>query len=66
MNLDKSVRNNDGENFLNQGSVTVEVHTQLINALGNIESRKSIRNHTFIHTTLIIRVTNITVGKPNM
>ena len=48
--------------FLNQGAVTVEVHTQLRNALINIKRKKAIINHYSIHTTLIISAMNITAG----
>ena len=50
------------EILLNQGSFTVEVHTQLRNALRNSERKNSIRNHPLIHATLIISVMNVTVG----
>ena len=48
--------------FLNQGAVTVEVHTQLRNALNNGKSKNAIINHYLIYTTLIISVMNVTVG----
>ena len=48
--------------FLNQGAVTVEVHTQLINYLINSKMKNAIKNYPLIHKTLIIRVMNITVG----
>ena len=48
--------------FTDQGAITVEVHTQLINALRNRKSKKYIRNHSLIHATLPISVMNITVG----
>ena len=47
--------------FCNQGAVTVEVHTQLINYLSNIESKTDIKKYPSIHTTLIISVMNVTV-----
>ena len=47
--------------FLNKGAFTVEVHTQLGNALINRKSKKDIRNHPLIHVTRIIIVMNITV-----
>ena len=50
------------QTFLNQGAVTVEVHTQLRNALNKSEIKKAIRNHPLIHGTLIISVMNIRVG----
>ena len=31
--------------------------------LNNSERKKTIRNHPFIHTTIIISITNIMVGK---
>ena len=46
--------------FLNQGAVTVEVHTQLINDLNNNKREKSKRNHSSIHATLIISILNVT------
>ena len=48
--------------FINQGVVTVEVHTQLKNASSNIEMVRVIINHPSIHVTIIIRVMNIMVG----
>ena len=47
--------------FLNQGTVTVEGLTQMINDLRNSESKKGIWNHTLIHATLIISVMSATV-----
>ena len=51
-----------GETLLNQGAVTVEVHTQLINDSKTRERKKAIINHPLIHATLIISAMNITVG----
>ena len=48
--------------FLNQGAVTVEVHTQLIIILINNERKKDIRNTPLTHATIIIIVMNVTVG----
>ena len=48
--------------MLNQGAVTVEVHTRLINDLRNRKRQKSIRNHPLILVSLIISVINIMVG----
>ena len=48
--------------FLNQGSVTEEVHIQPKNALNINEGERDIRNHPLIHRTLIIIVMNVTVG----
>ena len=48
--------------FLDQGAVTVEVHTQLINYLRKSEGGKSIRNHPSIHATPIISIMKVTVG----
>ena len=50
------------ETFLNQGAVTVEVYTQLINALINRKIKKYISNHPLIHATLMVSVTNLTIG----
>ena len=47
--------------LINQGAITVEVHTQLINDLSNSEREKDIINHPLIHTTLIISVMNVTI-----
>ena len=38
----------------------MEVHIKFINALSNRESKKAIRNHPSIHTTLIISGMNAT------
>ena len=46
--------------LLNQGAFTVEVQTQLINDLINIESKQAVINHPLIHETLIISVINVT------
>ena len=43
LSLYNPVRNNEGKTFLNQGTVTVEVHTQLINDLNNRESKLYIK-----------------------
>ena len=51
-----------GNVFINQGAVTMEVHTQANNDLKNIKRKKAIRNHHLIHGTLIISVMNVTVG----
>ena len=51
-----------GEIFLNQYSVNVEVHIQLINYLSNSKREKSIRNNPLIHATIIIIVMNVIVG----
>ena len=64
LNLENSVRNNERDFFLNQGAVTVEVHTQLRDALNNTERRKATRKHLSIHATLIISVLNVMVGNP--
>ena len=50
------------QSFLNQGAVTVEVHTQMGNVLSNRESKIDIINHPSIHATIIIRLLNVTVG----
>ena len=50
------------QKIINQSIVAVKVHTQLINALNNSKRKNSIRNHPFIHKTLIINVINVTVG----
>ena len=50
------------KHFLDQGAVTVEIHTQLINYLSNIESKRAIINHPSIHESLIISVMNVMVG----
>ena len=47
--------------MINKGAVTVEVHTQIKNALSSIERIRYIRIHPSIYTTLIIFVLNITV-----
>ena len=47
--------------LLNQGAVTVEVHTKLKNALSNKEGIRAIINHLSINSTLIISMLNITV-----
>ena len=57
--MDNSVRNNEKEKCLNQGELTVDIHTQLINALRNSERKKAIRNHPLNHETLIISLMNI-------
>ena len=44
-NLDNSVRNNARDFFLNQGAVTVKVHTQIRIALSTIEKKKAVINH---------------------
>ena len=49
------------ENFLNQGELTVDVQTQLINASRNGERKKAIRNHPLNQETLIISLMNILV-----
>ena len=54
------VGNNEKYFFLNQGAVTAEVHTSLINSLNNRKREKSIRNQPLIHATLIKIVMNIT------
>ena len=48
--------------FLNQGAVTVEVHTQMKSYSSNRESIRAIINHPSIHTTLIISVLNVMFG----
>ena len=50
------------QNFLNNGAVTVEFHTQLRNALNNSERKQDIINHPLIHRTLIIIAINVMVG----
>ena len=50
------------KNLINQGTVTVEVHTQLRNTLNNSEREKFIRNHPLIHGTIIISVIKVAVG----
>ena len=57
--MDNSVRNNKRENFPNQGELTADVHTQLINVLRNSERKKAIRNDPLNHETLIISLMNI-------
>ena len=47
--------------FLNQGTVTVEVHTKLIMFSKQNDRKKAIRNYPSIHTTLIISLINVTV-----
>ena len=44
------------EILINQGTITVDVHNRLRNALNNRESKKDKKNHHSIHTTLIISV----------
>ena len=61
LDLENSVGNNERENFLNQGEVTLQVHTQLINSLSNREIIKDIINDPSIHTTLLISVMNVMV-----
>ena len=48
--------------FLNQGAVTVEVHTQMRDYSSNSERINDIINHPLIHATLIKIVLNVTVG----
>ena len=48
--------------LLNQGTVTVEVHTQLRNTLSNREIKTAIINHPLTHTTLMISIISVTVG----
>ena len=62
LNLDNSVRNNERTSFLNQGAVTVEVHSEMKNYSSNREIIRSIRNHPSINATLIISVLNVMVG----
>ena len=62
MNLDNSVGNNKRALFLNQGRVTVEVHTQPKKALSNSKRKNATRNHPLIHATIIISVTNVMNG----
>ena len=62
LNLDNSVRNNDRRVLINQGAVTVEVHTQLRNYLSNRKNKNAIRNHPSIHATLIIKIMNVKVA----
>ena len=62
MGLDNSAINDERENSLNQGTVTVEVHTQLINCLSNRKFKKDLINHPLIHATLIIIAMEVTVG----
>ena len=47
--------------FLNQGAVTVEVHTKPKNYLRSRERERSIRKHPLIHATIMIIVMNVTV-----
>ena len=46
--------------MLNQGALTVKVHTQLRSDLRNRESKRATRKHPSIHATLIIRVMDVT------
>ena len=48
--------------FLNHGAITVYVHTKLKNVLSNSKSKKAVINLPLIHATLIINLTNVTVG----
>ena len=57
MNLDNSVRTIERENF----PATVEVRTELKNALISSKMEKSIMNHSLIHATLILSVMSIKV-----
>ena len=50
------------QTLINQCAVTVEAHTQLINALNNIKMENYIKNHSLIHANIIISVINVTVG----
>ena len=47
--------------FLIKSAATIEFHTRLRNALSNIKDKESIRNHPFIHETLITIVIKVTV-----
>ena len=47
--------------FLNQSTVTVDICTQMINALSNREKKNAVINQPFIHATIIISVMNKTV-----
>ena len=49
------------QNVLNKGAVTVEVHTQLRNALSNSKRRKAIINHPLNHRNIIIIIINETL-----
>ena len=51
-----------GKSFINKGAVVVEDHAKLKNGLSNKEKMWVIRNHPYIHATLIISVLNVTVG----
>ena len=65
LNLGNLVGNIERYFFLNQGAVTVEVHTHLKNTLRNSKRGKAIRNHLSIHTTLIIIINEHNSWKPN-
>ena len=61
LNLENSVKISRENILFNQGEVTVEVFTQLINDLRNRESKRAIRKNLSIYATLIISVINGTV-----
>ena len=48
--------------FLNQGAVTVKVHTDLKSDLRNRKRKRALGNHPSTNATLIIRVLNTTAG----
>ena len=59
--MENSARNNERNFFIDQGAVSIEVRTQLKNALGNRERLRGIVNHPSIYATLIIGVLEVKV-----
>ena len=52
--------------FLDQGAVTMEVHTQPKNALNNRKNIKAIKNNPLIYKNIIISAMNVTAEKKHV